>query len=742
MHRRHHKKSILAAANLLPFGLALAFLFLFGVVCAVRADYYFYLVDAGGFCPAGTVEYTEQAWGMFDAEQCPHGTIEANTDGGGGAGPLGGADATGSFIYLCVENGVVGGGPCGGICGAGGGGAKLCFSGTPPVFATSISLDKSSLTINVGATETLSATVLPINASDKTVSWASSNPAAATVDSGGLVSAKAGGVAIITATTSDGTKRQASCLVMAKVPVTGVGIIGCPPAVIEKGDTYNLTAIVSPSNATFQDVFWSSSSNGVVSVKDGAVKAVSSGEATITLTAVDNQTKTATCVIAVHSALTGISMSSFTISTVGSTYTPTPGFSPSDASNKAVTWNSDNTTVATVNSSGVVTAKKEGQAKITATSVENSSVKGSATVTVPAQAVYASAVSLSCPSSVDKNSSKPGSFSFSNNPTSWYATISSGNTNIASVSPTSASSSKTFTIYGNGPGDTTITVRESYGGKSATCPITVPYPIHHNLKSVCGDAYIKGSCSGHTYSGGSQNGTFSITSCPGTIYGSSKCSTTEGTPNKQGKLKNNDSGQHCWCQLKSGSASSTSGGAWVYKQNLNSKSNCEKNATSGCANWCGNDARYSGLDFHAALCGPDGASYPIHPNLTGTVCYTQNPGYIDGTYSGWPAYESHWYDEWVWDWLNSGMKTFCECRIKNTSTGKFGKYVGMGEIGATCPIWAWINVLGCAIAEVVDAAVWGSGKDGDCKYLCANVIASCPSGTNCTPARAQLCGPE
>jgi len=81
------------------------------------------------------------------------------------------------------------------------------------VRATGITLNKSELSLTAGATETLVATISPINTTNKTVTWASSNPAVATVDEDGLVTAKAYGTATITAATTDGSNLSATCTV-------------------------------------------------------------------------------------------------------------------------------------------------------------------------------------------------------------------------------------------------------------------------------------------------------------------------------------------------------------------------------------------------------------------------------------------------------------------------------------------------------------------------------------------------
>ena len=88
------------------------------------------------------------------------------------------------------------------------------------VSVTGVSLNKTSTTLTVGATETLTATVLPDNAADKTVAWASKNPDIARV-SEGVVTAVAPGTANITVTTTDGNK-QATCAVTVNNPTISI----------------------------------------------------------------------------------------------------------------------------------------------------------------------------------------------------------------------------------------------------------------------------------------------------------------------------------------------------------------------------------------------------------------------------------------------------------------------------------------------------------------------------------------
>lgn len=234
----------------------------------------------------------------------------------------------------------------------------------------SVSLDKTNLELAIGNTATLKATILPNNATNKNVSWSSSNPSVATVSSTGEVKGIAKGNATITVKTEDGGK-TATCrvtVVETKIPVSGVGLNKSSLS-MAVGDTQTLTAIVTPSNATDKSVTWSSSNTSVATVSSsGVVTAKAAGSATITVTTNDGGKK-ATCSVTVQAqavAVTGVSLNKTSLSmAVGETQTLTATVTPSNATDKSVTWTSSNTSVATVSSSGVVTAKKSGTAVIT-----------------------------------------------------------------------------------------------------------------------------------------------------------------------------------------------------------------------------------------------------------------------------------------------------------------------------------------------------------------------------------------
>lgn len=162
---------------------------------------------------------------------------------------------------------------------------------------------------------------------------------------------------------------------------------------LDKSET--LVATVSPSNATNQTVTWSSSNPAVASVSsNGKLTGLKEGTTTITVRTSDGG-KTATCKVTVKDVVkvkgVRLNESSVTLG-VDDTYTLKATVNPSDATNTNVTWKSSNTSVATVNSSGKVTAKKEGTATITVTT-EDGSYKATCKVTVKKS--YGSELSLS-----------------------------------------------------------------------------------------------------------------------------------------------------------------------------------------------------------------------------------------------------------------------------------------------------------------------------------------------------------
>ena len=225
---------------------------------------------------------------------------------------------------------------------------------------TGVSLDKTQITIKVGESETLTPTITPEDATNKTLYWTSSDETVATVNQNGRVSAKEGGETIIKAAIGN---FYAECKVTVTVPVSSVSLNKSQIAIV-KGETFALTATVNPDNATDKTVSWKSSNSSVASVVNGVVTANMTGQATITAS---SGGKSATCAVSVTTPVTSVSLDRFSITLEEKQSTILVAtVSPNDADDKTVIWSSSDSNVATVDQSGMVTAMKEGVTTIKA----------------------------------------------------------------------------------------------------------------------------------------------------------------------------------------------------------------------------------------------------------------------------------------------------------------------------------------------------------------------------------------
>ena len=251
---------------------------------------------------------------------------------------------------------------------------------------TEVTLDKTELTLTEGETETLTATVRPDNANNRKVTWSSDKTEVATVDGAGRVTAVKAGEAVVTVTTEDGG-RTATCAVTVKAKTVSVTEVTLDRAelTLTEGETETLTATVKPDNADNRKVTWSSDKTEIATV-DGAgkVTAVKAGEAVVTVTTEDGG-KTATCKVTVKAKVvpvTGVDVKPWSV-TIGANGTTklTCTVAPSNATNRKVRWESDNPSVATVDSDGNVRAVSAGVAKVGAVT-EDGGFRSGCTVTV------------------------------------------------------------------------------------------------------------------------------------------------------------------------------------------------------------------------------------------------------------------------------------------------------------------------------------------------------------------------
>lgn len=276
-----------------------------------------------------------------------------------------------------------------------------------------------------------------------------------------------------------------------KVKVSKLTLNRTSVSLTKKGQTYQLKATASPSNATTKSVTWKSSNTRVVTVNSaGRLTAVGNGSATITATAKDGSKKKVTCKVTVKIptvvkvSRVSLNKNDLALTSKGQSYQLNATVAPSNASNKSVKWTSGNPKVATVSSSGKVTAVANGNTTITATAADGSGKKDICAVTVnipkPADPTPTPTPSVVKVSSVSLN---PSSLSLTkkgqtarlsatvspSNATNKSINWSSSNNNVATVS------NGMVTAVGNGSATITATAADG-SGKRASCSVTVNIP--------------------------------------------------------------------------------------------------------------------------------------------------------------------------------------------------------------------------------------------------------------------------
>ena len=238
-----------------------------------------------------------------------------------------------------------------------------------------ITLDTSAIELVEGESATLSATVSPGNAMNKKVLWTTSNASVVTVSNGVLTAVSAGN-AVITVTSDDRAK-TAICSVTVKSKVINVTGISLDEEKLNLlvGDEFALTATITPSNATNQNITWKSSNSTVVGVtEEGLVTALSAGTTSIKVTTEDGGFST-TCDIIVTISVSGITLSDNEVSLdEGESQVITATIIPTDATNKNIIWESSNPSVATVEN-GKITALEAGTTVVTATTEDGRSTE-------------------------------------------------------------------------------------------------------------------------------------------------------------------------------------------------------------------------------------------------------------------------------------------------------------------------------------------------------------------------------
>ena len=261
---------------------------------------------------------------------------------------------------------------------------------------SSVELDRNRLSLAVGEDDMLEAIVLPENATNKSVSWSSSNPAVAVVDKYGVIDAVGRGKAIITVVSRDGTNRKATC----EVTVNGEGVneevkvsrirLNAPSKKIAAGKKVKLTAVITPSNASNKALIWRSGDAKIATVDNNgnvAINKKAGGRSVvITATAADGSGVKGTYQItAMKGVVKKVAVSGAKSVKAGKSIKLKAKVTATKKANKGLKWTSSNKKYATVSSSGKVKTYKAGKGKkvkITAKATDGSGKKASITIKI------------------------------------------------------------------------------------------------------------------------------------------------------------------------------------------------------------------------------------------------------------------------------------------------------------------------------------------------------------------------
>ncbi|MEG0826489.1 MAG: Ig-like domain-containing protein, partial [Bacilli bacterium] len=225
-----------------------------------------------------------------------------------------------------------------------------------------ILVNETDLLLDIGSTEIVNVTINPSNAENKRYSSISNDATIATIN-GNSITAVGIGTTKITFTTEDG-RYSKEIRITVKSPLKSISL-NKTSGIVNVGEKESLTVIYNPINTTDnKTISWTTSNNAIVTVNNGIVTAVGVGNAIITARV---GSKSATCNIIVKSPLKSISLNKTSgIINVGAKETLTVIYNPSNTTDsKEVTWQSDNSAIATV-SNGIVVGLKEGSTTITA----------------------------------------------------------------------------------------------------------------------------------------------------------------------------------------------------------------------------------------------------------------------------------------------------------------------------------------------------------------------------------------
>ena len=266
-----------------------------------------------------------------------------------------------------------------------------------PRLVQSISLNSTQKNLIIGDSFTLTATLSPENATNRNVVWKLVSGNAISLSNTGVVQAKKVGEALVRAEAVDGSGVSAECKVVVKPRLVQAISLNATQKHLIVGDSFTLTATLSPENATNRNVIWKLVSGDAISLSNiGVIQAKKVGEALVRAEAADGSGTTAECKVVVKPRLVqSISLNATQKELIiGDSFTLTATLSPENATNRNVIWKLVSGDAITLSSDGVIQAKKVGEALVRAEAADGSGITAECKVVVKPRLVQAISLKL------------------------------------------------------------------------------------------------------------------------------------------------------------------------------------------------------------------------------------------------------------------------------------------------------------------------------------------------------------
>ena len=266
-----------------------------------------------------------------------------------------------------------------------------------PRLVQTISLNSTKKDLLVGESFALTATAMPENATNRNVIWKLVSGNAISLSNIGVIQAKKVGAALVRAEAADGSGITAECKVVVKPRLVQAISLNATQKAVTVGDSFTLTATHSPENATNRNVIWKLVSGNAISLSNtGVIQAKKVGEALVRAEAADGSGTTAECKVVVKPRLVqAISLNATQKNLIiGDSFTLTATAMPENATNRNVIWKLVSGDAISLSNTGVIQAKKVGEAIVRAETADGSGITAECKVVVKPRLVQAISLKL------------------------------------------------------------------------------------------------------------------------------------------------------------------------------------------------------------------------------------------------------------------------------------------------------------------------------------------------------------